>query len=102
MNSLLIPDPLFHYEFGFVENVVTIKEITCFVTLFTKPILAPLNVKDLQFILFSSMYDVNGNGHIDLQEMTQIVRSIYHLIGPEQVGFGFHFQEQLLAVLSLD
>ena len=31
------------------------------------------------------MYDVNGNGYIDLQEMTQIVRSIYHLIGKEQV-----------------
>ena len=53
-------------------------------------------------ISFSSMYDVNGNGHIDLQEMTQIVRSIYHLIGPEQVGFGFHFQEQFLALVSLD
>ena len=52
-------------------------------------------------ISFSSMYDVNGNGHIDLQEMTQIVRSIYHLIGPEQVGFGFHFQEQFLALVSL-
>lgn len=31
------------------------------------------------------MYDVNGNGSIDLQEMTQIVRSIYHLIGKDQV-----------------
>ena len=49
MNSLLIPDPLFHYEFGFVENVVTFKDITCSVTLFTKPILPPLNVKDFVF-----------------------------------------------------
>ena len=52
-------------------------------------------------ISFSSMYDVNGNGHIDLQEMTQIVRSIYHLIGPEQVGFGFTFQEKFLALVFL-
>lgn len=33
-----------------------------------------------------SMYDVNGNGSIDLQEMTQIVRSIYHLIGKDQIS----------------
>ena len=39
----------FHYEFGFVENVVTFKDITCSVTLFTKPILPPLNVKDFVF-----------------------------------------------------
>merc|ERR1712172_421664 len=33
-----------------------------------------------------SMYDVNGNGYIDLNEMTQIVRSIYHLIGKDQIS----------------
>ena len=33
------------------------------------------------------MYDVAGNGYIDLNEMTQIVKSIYHLIGRQQVQF---------------
>jgi len=32
-----------------------------------------------------SMYDVAGNGYIDLNEMTQIVKSIYHLIGRQQI-----------------
>ena len=31
------------------------------------------------------MYDVNGNGYIDLQEMTQIVRLIRHMIHNPQI-----------------
>ena len=30
------------------------------------------------------MYDVDGNGWIDLVEMTRIVRSIYKMMGPNQ------------------
>ncbi len=33
-----------------------------------------------------SMYDVDGNGHIDLIEMTKIVKSIYNMMGPSQVA----------------
>lgn len=33
-----------------------------------------------------SMYDVDGNGFIDLMEMTKIVRSIYNMMGPNQVA----------------
>merc|ERR1712150_198127 len=32
-----------------------------------------------------SMYDQDGNGWIDLVEMTRIVKSIYSMMGPEQV-----------------
>merc|ERR1712218_171243 len=32
-----------------------------------------------------SMYDVDGNGWIDLREMTRIVKSIYNMMGPNQV-----------------
>ena len=35
--------------------------------------------------LSCSMYDVDGNGHIDLIEMTKIVKSIYNMMGPNQV-----------------
>ena len=35
---------------------------------------------------FLSMYDVDGNGHIDLIEMTKIVKSIYNMMGPNQVA----------------
>merc|ERR1711881_596604 len=33
-----------------------------------------------------SMYDVDGNGWIDLVEMTRIVKSIYNMMGPNQVA----------------
>merc|ERR1711970_1708414 len=33
-----------------------------------------------------SMYDVDGNGWIDLQEMTKIVKSIYNMMGPNQIA----------------
>ncbi len=32
------------------------------------------------------MYDVDGNGHIDLPEMTKIVKSIYNMMGPNHVA----------------
>ena len=32
------------------------------------------------------MYDVDGNGVIDLQEMVKIVASIYKMMGDEQVA----------------
>ena len=32
------------------------------------------------------MYDVDGNGFIDLQEMTRIVKSIYNMMGPNHVA----------------
>jgi Ca2+-binding EF-hand superfamily protein len=35
------------------------------------------------------MYDVDGNGFIDLAEMTKIVKSIYNMMGPNQVKFSF-------------
>ena len=35
---------------------------------------------------FFSMYDVDGNGWIDLVEMTRIVKSIYNMMGPNQVA----------------
>ena len=29
------------------------------------------------------MYDVDGNGWIDISEMTKIIKSIYHMMGPQ-------------------
>ena len=28
------------------------------------------------------MYDIDGNGYIDLDEMTEIIKSIYNMMGP--------------------
>ena len=41
------------------------------------------------------MYDQDGNGWIDLVEMTRIVKSIYSMMGPDQVVI-----ELLLAVYT--
>ena len=41
------------------------------------------------------MYDQDGNGWIDLLEMTRIVKSIYSMMGPDQVVI-----ELLLAVFT--
>lgn len=43
------------------------------------------------YILIFSMYDVDGNGFIDLVEMTKIVKSIYNMMGPNQVQFYVKF-----------
>ena len=38
------------------------------------------------------MYDVDGNGWIDLPEMTRIVKSIYNMMGPNQVNLLHSFK----------
>ena len=38
------------------------------------------------------MYDVDGNGWIDLPEMTRIVKSIYNMMGPNQVNLLYLFK----------
>ena len=37
------------------------------------------------FLHLLSMYDADSNGWIDLAEMTRIVKSIYSMMGPDQV-----------------
>ena len=32
------------------------------------------------------MYDLDGNGSVDISEMTKIVKSIYGMIGPQSVS----------------
>ena len=57
-----------------------------------------MNLKDSFFdndLLALSMYDQDGNGWIDLLEMTRIVKSIYSMMGPDQVVI-----ELLLAVFT--
>lgn len=44
-----------------------------------------LKIKRIFHYPISSMYDVDGNGFIDIVEMTKIVRSIYNMMGPSQV-----------------
>ena len=44
------------------------------------------------------MYDVDGNGWIDLREMTRIVKSIYKMMGPNQVR---HVRLQTLRFIDL-
>ena len=43
---------------------------------------------NLLYILYLSirMYDVDGNGVIELQEMVKIVASIYKMMGSKQVS----------------
>merc|ERR1712083_1181633 len=40
-----------------------------------------------------SMYDQDGNGWIDLVEMTRIVKSIYSMMGPDQVKASMEEQQ---------
>jgi len=40
-----------------------------------------------------SMYDQDGNGWIDLTEMTRIVKSIYSMMGPDQVKASVEAQQ---------
>ena len=44
------------------------------------------------------MYDVDGNGVIDLQEMVKIVASIYKMMGENQVSH--KLKEKTLATLD--
>ena len=38
----------------------------------------------LRMVTICSMYDVDGNGWIDLEEMTKLVGAIYKMIGTQQ------------------
>ena len=49
-------------------------------------------------ILDGRMYDVDGNGVIDLQEMIKIVASIYKMMGENQVSH--KLKEKTLATLA--
>jgi len=40
----------------------------------------------LMYHIKCHMYDVDGNGFIDLNEMTKIVKSIYNMMGPNHVA----------------
>ena len=44
----------------------------------------PQNLIGLNFYLFVRMYDVDGNGTIEPEEMSWIVHSIYAMMSPEQ------------------
>ena len=40
---------------------------------------------EFKFLFSVSLYDVDGNGWIDLIEMSKIVSSIYKMMGPNQM-----------------
>ena len=46
------------------------------------------------------MYDVDGNGVIDLIEMTKIVKSIYNMMGPNQVMLQVGYTIAMWALIS--
>ena len=48
------------------------------------------------------MYDVDGNGHIDLIEMTKIVKSIYNMMGPNQVTLAGADKAHVVVVVDDD
>ena len=52
------------------------------------------------FLFFCSMYDVDGNGWIDLLEMTKMVRSIYQVRPPPSNSVNIH--KKVKSVHSLE
>ena len=51
-----------------------------YVKVFTKK---RFDIHKIYYIFLFSMYDVDGNGWIDLEEMTKLVKSIYQVMGPQ-------------------